>query len=125
MRLDVSEVLTSPEFLDTFMLTRQTNLHVGGGRFTNHKETQPARGVITQVDGLNVQVTENGKIIHGSIRIHTSERLTVGFSIRDNDIVIYSGRKYIVKSISDYSRYGLGFVEAYCELIKNEECKYK
>ena len=122
MRINMSNVIDRSEFLTSFSITLQYSLNLVGGRYTNHKETKTARGVVTQASGVNVSVADNGKIISGAIRIHTSERLTVGFGIKDNDIVEYNNRQYLVKSLGDYSSYGQGFFDAYCELINNEGC---
>ena len=117
MRLDVTEVLSCPEFMDSFQVTRETNRHVGGGVYENVKETKTIKGVVTQVNGIDSQIIENGKFVHGSILVHTKTRLTAGFGLRAGDIVTYNNNDYLVKPTNDWSRYGKGFVSAYCELI--------
>ena len=52
MRINMSNVIDRSEFLTSFSLTRQYSLHLGGGRYTNHKETKTARGVVTQASGV-------------------------------------------------------------------------
>jgi hypothetical protein len=58
-----------------------------------------------------------GSRINGSITVHSQFNLIAGSDGIDADIVTWNGRSYTVTNVGDWSRFGIGFTAANCELI--------
>ena len=122
--LDMSDVLTDPDFLDTSLVCHRQIQTMDEDNFAiNTPQDIPFSGVVTVDRALEARRMEAGQNISGAILIVTSFRLTQGqpdtdsTSRLDADIVTYSGRDYRVTFVDPYTRYGAGFVQAHCELV--------
>lgn len=116
--LDMTDVLLSPEFLDTTLIvTRRLQAVDDDGYATSTETSEGFAGVVTVDRSLEYQMLQAGRLISGAIFIATLTRLTAGENERDADIVTYQNRKYFVKGADPYTAYGAGFVQAHCILI--------
>jgi hypothetical protein len=115
--LDVTEVLFDPDFADTITCIREMQTVNGSGLASTTPTPSTFTGVVTQDDGDVMQRMPDGEMVSGSITIHTVFRLSAGGPGQNADIVTWQGRNYTVKTISDYSNFGAGFIAANCELI--------
>lgn len=115
--LDVTDVLLSPEFLDTSLVVKRSEQSVDNDGFAQNTVTQtPFGGVVTVDRSLEAKRMQAGQVISGAILIVTTYRLTSGNTGIDADIVTYRGRDYRVTFVDPYTAYGAGFVQAHCEL---------
>lgn len=115
--LDVTEVLLSPEFLDTTLVVKRSEQTVDNDGFAQNTVTQTQfAGVVTVDRSLEAKRMQAGQVINGAILIVTTYRLTSGNTGVDADIVTYRGREYRVTFVDPYTAYGAGFVQAHCEL---------
>lgn len=113
--LDVSELLTDPDFCDTFTVTRQTQTVDNNGRNSVQLSTFEMVGVVTIGSIPPFRQTEEAINSTKSITVHSQDRLldpTNGYS---PDIVTYLGDRYIVKKCANWSRFGAGFYTSDCE----------
>lgn len=116
--LDVTDVLLSPEFLDTSLVAKRSEQTVDEDGFAINVATQtPFGGVVTVDRSLEARRMQAGQVISGAILIVTTYRLTSGNTGLDADIVAYRGRDYRVTFVDPYTAYGAGFVQAHCELL--------
>lgn len=116
--LDVTDVLLSPEFLDTSLVVKRSEQIVDSDGFAQNTVTQtPFGGVVTVDRSLEAKRMQAGQVINGAILIVTTYRLTSGNTGNDADIVTYRGREYRVTFVDPYTAYGAGFVQAHCELL--------
>jgi hypothetical protein len=115
--LDMTDVLLSPEFLDTTLIVKRNEQSVDEDGFTaNITTSTPFSGVVTVDRSLEARRMQAGQVIGGAILIVTVFRLTNGNTGVDADIVTYRGRDYRVTFVDPYTAYGAGFVQAHCEL---------
>lgn len=115
--LDMTDVLLSPEFLDTTLIVKRNEQSVDDDGFTaNITNSMPFSGVVTVDRSLEARRMQAGQVIGGAILIVTIFRLTNGNTGVDADIVTYRGRDYRVTFVDPYTAYGAGFVQAHCEL---------
>ncbi|WP_293797222.1 head-tail adaptor [uncultured Pantoea sp.] len=115
--LDVSDVLLSPEFLDTNLWYRRNVQSVDAdGIASNVATRQQFGGVVTVDRSLEARRMEAGQVIAGAILVITQTRLISGKTELDADVVEYAGADYRVTFVDPYTRYGAGFVQAHCEL---------
>lgn len=116
--LDMSDVLLSPEFLDTTLtVTRNEQTLDDDGFAVNKKTVTPFGGVVTVDRSLEARRMQAGQVISGAILIITIFHLTSGNTGIDADVVTYRGRDYRVTFVDPYTAYGAGFVQAHCELL--------
>ena len=116
--LDMSDVLLSPEFLDTTLtVTRNEQTLDDDGFAVNKKTVTPFGGVVTVDRSLEARRMQAGQVIGGAILIVTIFHLTSGNTGIDADVVTYRGRDYRVTFVDPYTAYGAGFVQAHCELL--------
>lgn len=115
--LDVTDVLLSPEFLDTTLVVKRSEQTIDNDGFAQNTVTQTQfAGVVTVDRSLEAKRMQAGQVINGAILIVTTYRLTSGNTGVDADIVTYRGRDYRVTFVDPYTAYGAGFVQAHCEL---------
>ena len=115
--LDMSDIVSDPDFADTFDVIRTSVVTSNDGR--GHPVEVPMPGIIgtvTQGPGDELVRERDGERIRGDIMIHTTFRLQDGEAGKTADIVVWpagSQERYTVTLTSDYSRLG-GFVAAAC-----------
>lgn len=116
-RLDVSDVLLDPDFMDTDIVCNRTAVIAGGnGRSQESITSTTFAGVVTTNSGLNMDRRPDGTLIKGAINIHTKFALTQGDTNNKADEIVWQGKTYIVSQVLDNLHYGRGFVKAICEL---------
>ncbi|WP_335991402.1 hypothetical protein [Acinetobacter bereziniae] len=116
-RLDVSDVLLDPDFMDTGIVCNRTTVIVGNnGRSQETITTTTFAGVATTNSGLNMDRQPDGTLIKGAINIHTKFALISGDTETKADEIVWKGKTYIVSQVMDNLHYGQGFVKAICEL---------
>lgn len=116
--LDVTDVLLSPEFLDTTLTVKRNEQTVDDDGFAvNETTVTPFGGVVTVDRSLEARRMQVGQVITGAILIITVFRLTSGNTGIDADVVTYRGREYRVTFVDPYTAYGAGFVQTHCELL--------
>ncbi|WP_336818107.1 head-tail adaptor [Cedecea sp. MMO-103] len=123
--LDVSEVLLDPDFMDDSLVCHRQVQTLDEDNFAlNTAQDIPFSGVVTVDRSLEARRMMAGQNIAGAILIVTSFRLTQGVRkdssgrALDADIVTYDGYDYRVTFVDPYRRYGVGFVQAHCELVE-------
>ncbi|WP_423854274.1 hypothetical protein [Acinetobacter guillouiae] len=116
-RLDVSDVLLDPDFMDTGIICNRTSVIVGNnGRSQESTTSTTFTGVVTTNSGLNMDRQPDGTLIKGAINIHTKFALISGDTETKADEIVWKGKTYIVSQVLDNLHYGQGFVKAICEL---------
>ncbi len=120
--LDVSDVLASPEFQDTFLvISSGRTINANGVAVDNAATSVQGFGVVVpNPDSLIRQ--SDGSRLSGSIDIWTRLRLTGGYKIDDTssqnaDVILWNGRNYVVSASSDFTNFGNGFIHSNATLI--------
>ena len=117
-RLDVSDILCDPDFMDTSLVCERNAQTVGGnGMATNAVTQMPFAGVVTSDNGDILERNPDGERVKGNLTIHTRFPLDDGSAMNAADIVQWRGRRYTVTVVNDWSHFGRGFVCATCDLI--------
>ena len=116
--LDVTEILSDPDFADfSLVVTRNVQIVDRQWFATNTPTSTTFTGVVTVDRSLEARRMQASQVVTGAILIVTTERLTQGQAGRDADIVTYQNRDYRVTFVDPYTAYGAGFVQAHCELL--------
>jgi galactose-6-phosphate isomerase len=115
--LDVAEILLDPDFVDSLVCARMSQVVGDDGIAVDTPTSVPFFGVVTNNTGDLLMRMAEGSRINGSITVHSQFNLVAGSDGIDADIVTWNGRQYTVTSVGDWSRFGIGFTAANCELI--------
>jgi galactose-6-phosphate isomerase len=116
--LDVSDVLLDPDFFDnTLICERNAIITDNTGRGVRTVEAMRFCGVVTSDKGELLQRGAVGQHATDNVTIITRFRLRDAGPGADADIVRWIGKRYTVTKVNDYSTYGIGFIEAGCEMI--------
>ncbi len=116
--LDTSDVLCDPDFCDmTMTYTRSVVVANDQGIGVATTKTLPLFGVVTSDSGDVLKRVPVGEYVEGSILICTRTKLIEAAKGYTADIITWDGNQYTVAKVNGYSTYGVGFVEAICELI--------
>lgn len=116
--LDVSDILSDPDFADSAIVTRTAVANdTATGRTIRVPTDIPISVVYTSDKGQSLRRNPEAAISEGSVMFHSTFRFTDGGDGLDADIVTFLGRQWTVVSVDDYSRYGAGFTVATCRLL--------
>lgn len=115
--LDVSDILSAPDFADTFDVTRFTkDVDADGVTVKRDASVRGVSGVIQNASELTLQRLADGSMLASTIEIHTTFPLTSGVDGQGADEIAYQGATYTVTDVADWSRYGAGFYRAICQM---------
>lgn len=114
--LDVSDILGDPDFADEFIVIRRAETVNEYGESVVTQTEIFASGVVTAASGSILEQLPEGTRATGAILIHTQVRLEIVSATAQADRIRWAGNLYTVTNLSDYSRYGGGFVAAVCTL---------
>lgn len=115
--LDMSDVLSDPDFLDSMTCTRNAQTVGANGIAALTPTVFKFYGVVTMAGGDELKRLAEGERIVQTIRVISKFALTDGQAGQTADIVTWNGARYTVTQADDYSRYGQGFTQAICTLI--------
>lgn len=118
--LDVSDILTDPDFADSADLIRTSvTVDPNTGRTISTTAETPISVVVTSDKGQNLRRSPDAAASEGSIIVHSTITFTEGDAASeiDADIVRWNGKDWTVVTVDDYSRYGAGFTVATCRLL--------
>ncbi|WP_407323587.1 hypothetical protein [Acinetobacter pittii] len=115
--LDVSDVLLDPDFMESGIICKRTEVIVGNNGRSQEMITKALfSGVVTTNNGIKMDRRADGTLIKGAINIHTQFALIAGDKNTKADEVVWKGKTYIVSQVLDNLHYGQGFIKAICEL---------
>lgn len=114
--LDVSDILSDPDFADTFTVIRRSQTVGDDGMADGAERAIRAVGVVQPASANGLKLLPEGARVDGAIQIHTAFHLSVATDTTFADEVVYNGRRYMVTATNDFSRFGAGYIQAVCEL---------
>jgi galactose-6-phosphate isomerase len=115
--IDVTELLSDPDFATAFDVIRTAQAVGSTGRATGTPATTSGViGVIVPLSTTELDRFPEGERLHGRVRVITTFRLSSGDAPSTADIVVWKGRQWTVVQVNDYSEFGAGFMDATCEM---------
>ncbi|MFJ6322264.1 MULTISPECIES: hypothetical protein [unclassified Rhizobium] len=111
--LDVTDVLSDPDFADAITVTRMVETVDTHGRGQLTPQQFPnVTAVVTAGQGDVLKYFPEMVNVRGAVLIHTTFRLTSASETTQADIVTWQGRDYQVTELNDWSTFGAGFIMA-------------
>jgi hypothetical protein len=117
--IDMTDLLSDPDFSDEVLVRRRTETVSEGGVSVVVDEELTMRGIVT-VDGEPIVQDADYMHTQAVIEVHVPERLLDATTGHQPDIVVYGGQNFQVRKVSDFSRFGQGFCSAACEMVDLE-----
>lgn len=115
--LDVSDVLTDPDFMDAGLVCYRRTQTVGNNGMATNTETQITfSAVVTSASGFELNREPDGEFVKGLIAVHTKFVLQDGATGLTADEILWKGKRYTVEKVDPYTHFGRGFVSAICAL---------
>ena len=125
--LDVTEILSDPDFSTTFTVIQTYETISASGRSVQSIVTTPDVVGVVIPEGGNLVRLPDGSRLAGSIDVYTTWPLKEGTGGADAspaseetseaDIVVWRARKYVVRATQDYSEFGQGWVLASADFL--------
>ena len=117
--LDVSDLLSDPDFATTFSVTRSSaSADTGGINQVASVTTQNVIGVVQPANSSDLQRLPDAEYQKGALTIFTTFRLISGGAGQTADIIGWNGANYTVMTTDDWSQYGgPGYIKALVTLV--------
>lgn len=113
--LDVSEILTDPDLIDSFNVRRRAETVDIHGRSTVSETLFPGvQGVVTAISPSDLDRRDDYEAMSRSISVVCRFRLHSETTGNQPDIVVWRGSNYLVKHVDPYPQFGRGFIQAEC-----------
>jgi hypothetical protein len=120
--LDVTELLTDPDFMDLFDVIRRLEVPGANGVMTTQDTTyKGVGGVVTASTPSDLERAEDYQTMTRSISVVTKFQLQGEVTGYQPDIVVWRGTYHIVKHVAPYPHFGAGFVEVECSSLRNTD----
>lgn len=115
--LDVSDLLTDPDFCDPIVIQRNSQSVTAQGLGVTTPSQVQIGACVVPAGSLDLYRGMDAELLKGKIHIYTRFPLTAGENGITADIVFWRGRQYTVSAVDDFSNFGIGFVDATADLM--------
>lgn len=116
--IDVSELLSDPDFVDDFAVVRSTRTVGTDGRTVDVPGYYYTYGCVQPAKESQLRQLPEADRVGDFISVVTVFQLYALTDSTAPDIVQWNCRNYRVKVTRDWTNYGEGFNEALCELVE-------
>jgi len=111
--LDVSEILSDPDFADTVTIIRRDEHVDNNGRSQTLERKYPGTvAVVTMAAPNDLNRLDVGQIFGAAIKVTTTFRMRGSAEGFQPDQIVWDGGVYTVKALDKYHRFGAGFTSA-------------
>ena len=116
-QLDLTAVVNDPMFTEP-AIWQQRTVAVGLDGVAVYVQTDtPIMVVPTAGDGSTLNEQRDDTYVEHNTRFYTTARLSPGLHGAAPDRILWDGRVYQVRSVGDWTTWGVGFVSASCALL--------
>lgn len=115
--IDVSELLTDPDFTNTVMLIRRAS---SVNSYGENVLTETSSSITAVVQGANTETLERvpeGARLSDLIDVYYKGALHAESPSGYADVIVWGGKRYqVFQVIEDFLNFGAGFTKAVCKL---------
>ena len=115
-RIDVSELLNDPDFVEQITLIKRT---VSINEHGENPLTETASIIYACIQGMagsELERQPQSARLHDTITIYTKSILQSEKESGYADVVVWQGNRYQVKSVVNFKNYGVGYTQGTCVL---------
>ena len=115
--IDVSELLTDPDFTNTVTLIRRSSTVDTYGENTMAETSSSITAVVQGANTESLERVPEGARLSDLIDVYYKGQLTAESPGGYADIIVWQGRRYqVFEVVEDFMNYGAGFTKAVCKL---------
>lgn len=115
--IDVSELLTDPDFTNTVTLIRRSSTVNTYGENTMVETSSSITAVVQGANTESLERVPEGARLSDLIDVYYKGQLTAESPSGYADIIVWQGRRYqVFEVVEDFMNYGAGFTKAVCKL---------
>jgi hypothetical protein len=107
--IDISEMITDPDFAIIFQIERQTGGAFEHGEYAETASIFTVTGIIHPYNPKRQEYDLEGNIITGDIYVYCKHKLCLSRDDAEtgtSDIVIWNGERYKLKDVKNWSQHG-------------------
>lgn len=125
--LDVSDVITDPDFGERVTVQRRSAAAGSNGRPTVQTSSSTISAVVIPQSDLPLQRGPDQQSLPKLIQVHTTFRLRSASTDPQSgieyqpDLIVWKGDSFQVNRVYDFSSFGAGFVSADCSSIDSTD----
>lgn len=118
--IDVSRLLTDPDFCEPFVIRRRVGKWEAG-RFIAAPEDTAVTGIVEPTNGDDLEQLPEGDRVSGMMTFYTKQPVYLAQDKRQSDEIIWRGKTYKAQHILDWSRHGFyKVIASYVEVQQDE-----
>ena len=115
--IDVSELLTDPDFTNTVTLVRRSSTVDTYGENTMVETSSSITAVVKGANTESLERVPEGARLSDLIDVYYKGQLTAESPGGYADIIVWQGKRYqVFEVVEDFMNYGAGFTKAVCKL---------
>lgn len=115
--IDVSELLTDPDFTNTVTLIRRSSTVNTYGENTMIETSSSITAVVQGANTESLERVPEGARLSDLIDVYYKGQLTAESPSGYADIIVWQGKRYqVFEVVEDFMNYGAGFTKAVCKL---------
>lgn len=116
-RIDTSELLSDPDFIDTILVIRTKQVVGANGRSVDTPVNYPnVVAVVQPASGQQQKLLAETTRGEGSIAVYSKFRFKQVQANYAGDQIIWQNSRYTVENVNDFSNWGSGYQQAICSL---------
>lgn len=116
--IDVTELLTDPDFTDHItILSRTSSVNTHG----ENQLTETSRAAVAVVEagsGETLKRLPAGAVLTDYITVYTREHLVADSPGGYADVILWDGKRYLVQVVTSWTNWGPGWTQADCLIEK-------
>ena len=115
--IDVSELLTDPDFTNTVTLIRRSSTVNTYGENTMIETPSTITAVVQGANTESLERVPEGARLSDLIDVYYKGQLTAESPGGYADVIVWQGKRYqVFEVVEDFMNYGAGFTKAVCKL---------
>lgn len=119
--IDVSRLLTDPDFCEPFVIRRRVGKWEAG-RFIAVPEDTAVTGIVEPTNGDDLEQLPEGDRVSGMMTFYTKQPVYLSWDKRQSDEIIWRDRVYKAVQILDWSRHGFyKVIASFVEVAPDEQ----
>lgn len=115
--IDVSELLTDPDFTNTVTLIRRSSTVNSYGENVMVETSSTITAVVQGANAESLERVPEGARLSDLIDVYYKGQLTAESPSGYADIIVWDGKRYqVFEVVEDFMNFGAGFTKAICKL---------
>lgn len=111
--IEISELMTDPDFAQPFVIRRVSGAFAGEGEFTRTETTVNASGVIQPASEDDLKMLPEGERSDSAIKVYSKTELRRGDGAgTESDVIEWLGKRYRVMQSKPWQLHGYYFAIA-------------